>query len=75
MAEGLANGNRTRLSSGAVPDEIRVVHNRKDKLGEWPKRSEPLYVGGEPRWFEHPVLAEKVDVVAVPLSAVDDVHL
>ena len=61
--------------SGAVPDEIRVVHNRKDKLGEWLTRSEPLYSGGKPRWFEHPVLGEKVDVVALPLTAVDDVHL
>jgi hypothetical protein len=61
--------------TGAVPDEIRIIHNRKDKLGEWLVRSERLYVDGKPNWYEHSTLGDKADVVALLLTALDDVHL
>src|SRR5712691_6574577 len=61
--------------TGAVPDEIRIIHNKLNALGNWLPVTEPLLVKGKPRWSEHPKYAEKVDVVALPLSNTTDVHL
>ena len=63
-------------STGGVPNEIVVIHNRQDRLGEWIGRPEPLYDGDDtPRWREHPALGAKADFVALPLSNLDDVAL
>ncbi len=61
--------------TGAIPDEIIIVHNRKGKLGEWVPRREPLYERGVKRWIEHPVHGNKVDCVALPLTDLNDVEL
>lgn len=61
--------------TGAIPDSLRIVHNRDKKLGEWLVKTESLFSNGKPRWVEHPILAEKADVVALPLSDLDDVQI
>lgn len=62
-------------NSGAVPDEVVVFHN-KGSVGTWTQRLEPLYrPGGAPRWIEHPKHGKAVDVVALPLTSLDEVSL
>jgi len=61
--------------TGGVPSDIVIVHNRKGQLGQWVPRKEPLYIGGAPRWREHPSLGPKADFVALPLMSLDDVEL
>jgi Trypsin-like peptidase domain len=61
--------------TGAIPDAVRIAHNRANKVGEWLAKTESLFSGGRPRWVEHPTLAERVDVVALPLSDLADVQL
>lgn len=62
-------------STGGVPNEIVVIHNRNGRLGEWVARLEPLYSGDAPRWREHPSLGARADFVALPLSNLEDVAL
>ncbi|WP_052657505.1 trypsin-like peptidase domain-containing protein [Thalassospira sp. HJ] len=60
----------------AIPDRIVVRHNKQGSLGDGVERLELLYnADGEPRWFEHPTLGAKVDVVALPLTSLDGVSL
>ena len=61
--------------TGALPDEITIIHNRVNALGTWIPVTEPLFANGKPRWAEHPTHAEKVDVVALPLTNTTDVQL
>jgi len=61
--------------TGGIPDQMVIVHNRKNNLGQWVPRLEPLFASGSPRWIEHPTLGAKADFVAVPLSALNDVEL
>ena len=68
--------NQPLHSSGAVPSELRTMHNVKDRLGQWREVADPLYNGaGQPLWREHPDFGRRVDVVALPLSSMDDVEL
>jgi len=62
-------------STGAVPDEIRIVHHGHT-LGSWTVRTEPLQDENKNNlWLEHPY-GRQVDVVALPLQAIDDdVHI
>lgn len=62
-----ANGNR--------PNEITILHNRQNMLGEWVTRTEPLYCEGVPLWIEHPVLGATVDFVALPLTQLNDIAI
>ena len=62
--------------SGAVPDDLSVLHNVAGKLGHWEQRLEPLYDGnGDPLWLEHPVCGRQVDVVALPLTETKGVDI
>lgn len=61
--------------TGAVPDEIVIVHNRAAQLGKWVRRPEPLHKNGHILWYEHPVLGDKADVVALPLTNLAEVEL
>jgi len=60
---------------GDVPDEIVVIHNRANRLGEWIPRGERLYSPSGPQWKEHRVLGKRADFVALPLTSLDDVQL
>src|ERR1019366_2613628 len=61
--------------TGALPDTLAIVHNQKGKLGNWVPRMETLTQGGSPRWGEHPTLGAKADMVALPLTELEDVEL
>jgi hypothetical protein len=61
--------------SGGIPNEIAVLHNKLNHLGQWIIKSEPLYDGDQHRWIEHPTLRQNADFVALPLTQLDDVHL
>lgn len=61
--------------TGGIPSDIVVVHNRKGQLGQWVPRIEPLQIGESPRWHEHPTLGAKADIVALPLTNLNDVEL
>lgn len=67
--------NQPLSSTGGVPNELIIVHNRKGQLGQWVSRTEPLFAEDTPRWIEHPELGSKADFVALPLTAMDDVEL
>ena len=63
-------------ATGGLPDELQILHNREGQLGAWIAKREPLYdSSGNPRWLEHPTHRRAVDVVALPLTQLDDVAL
>ena len=61
--------------SGAVPDALEILHNQQGRLGVWVRRVEPLILNGAGRWKEHPSLGAGADVVALPLTQLDEVQL
>lgn len=66
--------------TGGLPDEIVLMHNKKalpnGALQGWVERTEPLFdKSGNPLWREHPSLKRHADIVALPLTQVDDVDL
>jgi hypothetical protein len=62
-------------TTGGIPSDIVIFHNRKGRLGEWITAREPLYVDDQPRWKEHPTLGARADFVALKLSQLDDVEI
>lgn len=67
--------NEVLSSSGAVPDEVEIYHNKKGKTGVWIPVTEHLYDDLSPLWLEHPDLREKADVVALQLSKTKDIEV
>lgn len=67
--------NEPLSRTGGTPNEIVVVQNRKDFLGQWVLKKELLYSGERPRWHEHPVLGVQADFVALPLLDLSEVQL
>lgn len=67
--------NAVLSSTGAVPDEIVIVHNRLNRLGEWVGANEKLLGPNGPLWHEHPTLRQRADFVALPLTQLNDVQL
>lgn len=61
--------------TGGVPNEIVIVHNRLNHLGNWIPKKEALYIGDVPRWHEHPIIGARADFVALPLSDLADVQV
>src|SRR5262245_56756347 len=66
---------QTLSSTGGIPDEITIMHNVRDQLGQWRPVREPLLVAGQPRWKEHPTLGWRADLAALPLTQLEQVHL
>ena len=62
-------------ATAAIPDSLRIIHNRAGKLGQWLPKTESLLTNGQPRWIEHPKLGDKADFVALPLTDLVDVEL
>jgi len=60
--------------TGGVPNEIVILHNRANQLGQWLSKLEPLYNNDAALWIEHPHLGARADFVALPLTQVDDVQ-
>lgn len=61
--------------TGGVPNEVVILHNRLNALGQWLPVTEPLYSNGAALWIEHPVLGANADFVALPLTQLAQVHL
>lgn len=62
-------------SHGGLPDSVIILHNRKNRLGEWVEREEKLTdESGNSRWHEHPTMGADADFVALPLSNTHDVE-
>lgn len=61
--------------TGGVPNQLVVLHNRKGRLGESIRVSEPLFSNEVPLWKEHPTLRGVADFIALPLTQLDDVEL
>lgn len=62
--------------TGGVPNEIEIVHNCKGQLGSWVGKTEPLFAANQANlWKEHPRFGAKADVVALPLTNLNDVDL
>jgi Trypsin-like peptidase domain len=62
-------------STGGVPDEILITHNSANRIGEWTHSVETLYVDQLPRWIEHPTFGDRADIVALPLTQLENVNL
>ena len=73
VVTGLNAGTRRLLAgTGAVPDQIRILHHAKHDLGNWVIRTEALYINGVRRWYEHPK-GQAIDVIALPITVDDEV--
>jgi hypothetical protein len=59
----------------AIPDRLRISHNRLDRLGQYLEVEELLYEEDRPLWKEHPKLRGEADFVALPLKHLDGVQL
>lgn len=60
----------------AIPNLLKITHNKTGLLGETIVTVEPLYSPDDvPLWIEHPHLGNKADFVAVPLSQLNQVNL
>jgi hypothetical protein len=67
--------NEILHSRGVTPDEVLILHNVSEKMGHWHYRPEPLVDAEErPLWLEHE-WGREVDVVALPLTRIEDVAL
>lgn len=57
------------LETGAVPDQLSIVHHAAGQLGTWIRSIETLYdENGGRRWLEHP-LGRAIDTIALPLRS------
>ena len=61
--------------TAAIPDTVRIWHNRAGHPGQWVVKSESLLDQGNPRWIEHPALGDNADIVALPLTDLDGAQL
>lgn len=70
------DSNQPLSPTGGIPNEVVILHNQKRKLGNWVSRVEPLLdIAGGPLWHEHPVLGARADIVALPLTQLNDVDI
>ncbi len=62
--------------TGGLPNEVRIAHHRRGKLGELETIVESvLDASGSPLWVEHPTLGARADIVALKLTLNDGVQL
>ena len=61
-------GQAINLHTGAVPDCLKVFFHVEGKLGQWCLVDVPIADSdGQPIWYQHPTLGQRVDVAAIPL--------
>jgi len=55
---------------------LAILQNKEGRLGQWIRVIEDLYSGPghDKRWLEHPTLHGAVDIVALPLTHIEDVQ-
>jgi hypothetical protein len=57
--------------TGAVPDQLHILHHATGNLGQWAVRTEDLFSArGRARWLEHSQ-GRVIDVIALPLAKID----
>ena len=63
-------------TTGGLPNELRILHNKEGALGAWIAKTEALTAGSSPLWHEHPSKNESIDVVALELTDLGgtDIH-
>lgn len=67
--------NQPMHRMGGVPNELVIWHNRTTGIGQWIAKVEPLYGADDvPLWREHPNLGAQADIVALPLTQLDEVR-
>jgi hypothetical protein len=67
-----AETDKPLSSTGGIPDEVRIAHHLKNRLGTWQFQGESLVASdGSPLWLAHPA-GSKVDVAALELKNVRD---
>lgn len=73
VVRGRHNGTGEVLDQhGATPDEMAVLYPASDRIGSWKYCRQELYSSeGKPLWLEHPKHGGHVDVVAIPIKALD----
>ena len=60
----------------AIPNFLKITHNKIGPLGQTIVTKEPLYdLNDSPLWVEHVHLASKADFVALPLTQLNQVNL
>lgn len=67
--------NQPLHPSCGVPNNIKIYCHDKNNPGKnWIIKTEQLYLndGETPRWIEHPIFKEKVDVVALKITENED---
>lgn len=63
-------------ATGGIPNEIGVLHNSLNGLGQWIRKFQSLLSStGTPLWMEHPTLGPRADFAAVPLQDLSGVQL
>jgi hypothetical protein len=75
VVSGRRSDNGALISTtGALPGQLLVVHNVAGQLGTWRPTIETLYdAAGSPKWREHPVHRNRVDVIALELRQLVDI--
>lgn len=69
--------NEPLSSTCGVPNEIIIYHHLRGRSFSWVPIREQLYSDPNeqiPRWIEHPILGSLADIVALPLTQIDDVQ-
>jgi hypothetical protein len=62
--------------SGGIPDEITIIHNVQDQVGQWKPVSERLHdEAAQPLWRTHPTLGDSADIAVLPLTNLEQVQL
>lgn len=69
------DSERTNIGGWICANKLQILHNRLSRVGEWLWVTEELLDNdGKKRWFEHPTLSGGADIVALPLTHVDNVQ-
>ena len=61
--------------SCGIPDEVLIYQNKLRHLAHKVLKRESLFLFDSPRWFEHPALGHRADVVALELTDTNDVEV
>lgn len=67
--------NKPLSPTSGIPNQIKIIHNRTNGLGNWIIKDEILYDKNDrPLWIEHANLKGQMDCVALPLTQLEEVQ-